>query len=454
MSSLANQVTSFSRLVRRAGFRAGARNAVYSVIDQAATPLMMLFAAPFLLNRMGLEQFGVWMLVLALTGSLSVFNFGLGDATIKFLSQFRGRNDSEGMKRTFRVNLMLGIFLGVAAASLTALAAPVFARFVLSAGTSTLSANIHAVRLGALILALRSVESVLANALKAFEDYATAAKISVCVKAGTVGSAIALVACDRGVCAMLVGMAVCVTLGIVGYSIKVSQTIPDISFRPGFDLLIWQKISKFGLYSWLQSVAAMMFSQADKLVVGALMGVAAAGRYSICAQLAAIVHMTIGSAFGFLFPQFSRRREAGEARGVEQLFRRAMAMNWTLTIALTVPMILGARQILSMWLGKDFADQSYVLLALLVLAYGWLSVNVVPYLALLGLGRIRFACLINVAAGCVSVMGSLLLIPRFGFFGAGVARIAYAAVVTMCYFEAARILQPAKSKMASVEVLE
>ncbi len=445
---------SIARIVHHAEIRAGARNAAYCVADQITTPALMIFGAPFLLSRMGFEQFGVWMLVLALTGSLSVFNFGLGDATIKFISQCRGKNDVEGMNRTFRVNLVMGTALGLLAAGAMLFAAPLLARLVFSAGPATLASDVRAVRIGGMILALRSVESILSNTLRAFEEYAAAAQVSICVKAGTVGSAIALVERGHSVCAILEATAACVAAGIVAYTVRVVRVFPEVSFRLELDRLLWRKISSFGVYSWLQSLAAVMFGQADKLIIGAWMGAAAAGRYSICAQLAGVVHLTTAAAFGFLFPQFSRRHEAGEAHKLERMFRWAMATNWAVTAALTLPLVLGGREILTLWLGREFADQSYVLLAVLAVGYGWLSINVVPYVALLGLGKIRFACAANIAAGCVSIVASVLLLPHFGLVGAGLGRIAYGAVVTLCYFEAARILPHSKLPVAAWEPVD
>jgi O-antigen/teichoic acid export membrane protein len=443
-----------SRFVRHAEARAGARNAIYSVVDQLTTPVLMIFAAPYLLLKMGLEPFGVWMLVLALTGSLSVFNFGLGDATIKFISQYRGGNDPLGMERTFRVNLMLGALLGVLAAGAMSGAAPLIARTVLSAGASTLLADVRAVRLGGLILALRSIESILANTLRAFEDYASASRISIVVKASIVGAAVALVARGLGVGAILLATAVCVAIGLTVYTFCVLRILPGIRFKLEFDQHLWRRISSFGMYSWLQSIAAMTFGQADKLIVGALMGAAAAGRYAICTQLASMVHVVIGSAFSFLFPQFSRRYEAGDLYGLRRVFRWSMAMNWVLTLGLALPLIFGGRQVLTLWLGRAFADQSSTLLSVLAVGYAWLSINVVPYLMMLGLGKIRFACVTSIAAGVVSVAVAVLLVPRFGLIGAGLGRVAYGAIVTLCYFEATRILERARISIAPAGALE
>jgi O-antigen/teichoic acid export membrane protein len=428
----------------RPGVSAGARNAVYNVSDQIATPVLMVVAARFLTTHMGFEQFGVWMLVLALTGSLAVFNFGLGDATIKFISQDRGTGSSESVARTFRVNLTMGTLLGVAAGAGLVLSAPLIARHVFDASPISFVTDVYAIDLGGLILALRSAESILANTLRAFEDYAGAAKVSVCVKMGIVGSAVGLVAFGHGVIAILLATVGCVIAGLVAYTTRVRTIVQGISFLPEFNFFLWRRVSSFGFYSWAQSLAAVLFNQGDKLVVGALLGTAAVARYAICTQVASVVQVVTAAAFNFLFPQFSRRYEAGETSNVKRIFRLGMATNLALTAILAIPLLIAGKFILTLWMGRAFAAQSYVLLAVLTVGYAWLAVNVVPYLALLGFGKIRFVCIANVIAGVVSVAGSTLLIPAFGLIGAGLGRLAYGAVVTVYYFEVARTLQRAK----------
>jgi len=445
---LGEQLRKLLTFAARPSVGAGARNAVYNVCDQMATPVLMVVAAPFLTTHLGFEQFGVWMLVLALTGSLAVFNFGLGDATIKFISQDRGTGKIESIARTFRVNLTMGTLLGVAAGAALFLGSPLIAHYIFDASPTSFATDVRAIDLGGLILALRSVESILANTLRAFEDYSGAARVSVCVKAGIVGSAVGLVALGHGVIAILLSTVACVIAGLVAYTVRVRTIVRGVSFLPEFDSFLWRRVSGFGFYSWAQSLAAVLFNQGDKLVVGALLGTAAVARYAICTQVASVVQIITAAAFNFLFPQFSRRYEAGETSNVNRIFRLGMATNLALTAILAIPLLIAGKFILTLWMGRAFAEQSYILLAVLTLGYAWLAVNVVPYLALLGFGKIRFVCIANIVAGVASVVGSVLLIPAFGLIGAGLGRLAYGAVVTVYYFEVVRTLQRAKVAVA------
>ncbi|MDQ5880182.1 MAG: hypothetical protein QG616_11, partial [Pseudomonadota bacterium] len=67
-------------------FRPLVLKASWSVAEQAVSPLMLLALTPFLLRQLGVEQYGLWMLVMALVGMGQLASLGAGTAVIKHVS--------------------------------------------------------------------------------------------------------------------------------------------------------------------------------------------------------------------------------------------------------------------------------------------------------------------------------------------------------------------------------
>src|SRR5437016_6599100 len=112
-----------------------ARNAAYSAADYLLSPLLMIGAAPFLVARLGLARYGIWMLVNALVGTAAVVPMGLGDATVKFVSSYRargpgGEGDEHSVVRVVRSTLTVSALLGLLVAAIVITAAPWLARAV------------------------------------------------------------------------------------------------------------------------------------------------------------------------------------------------------------------------------------------------------------------------------------------------------------------------------------
>jgi O-antigen/teichoic acid export membrane protein len=428
-------------LRRSQTFRGSATNASYCVAEYAAQPLLMIAAAPFLVHRLGLDLYGIWMLVSAIAGTVGIFSLGLGDATVKYVSTYRGRKDFAGVIRVLRATLTMSAVVGALAALLIFLAAPALVEKVFKIPVEHQPAATRATQLAGFVLLLRSLDSVFVSVLRAYEKYGPSVRNSVFVKVSTVICAVVLVAIGYSVVAIMAATVATTTLGVLLQAWSVRRMIPGASFALTLSRDSWAEILSFGFYTWLQGVASVVFSQADRLLVGALLGTSAVAYYTICLQLAQPIHGLPSAAFNLVFPHISARHEAGDARGSRRAYHLAVMVNVLGVVLLCLPLILFGKQILSLWMGPRFAEHSYLLLVLLTLAFGILSINVVPHYALLALGKARFVSVVNVAGGLLSLVAAAGLMPFMGVVGAAVGRMFYGPVVSLNYVEIGKSLR-------------
>lgn len=109
-------------------FRRSLRNSSWSLVDYLLHPILLVPVTPFLVFRLGVERFGIWMLVSAVTGAMGVFSLGLGDATIKYVSSYRALGNLDGMKHVVRSTQTVDGPLGIVSAGTICLCAPLLAR--------------------------------------------------------------------------------------------------------------------------------------------------------------------------------------------------------------------------------------------------------------------------------------------------------------------------------------
>jgi len=423
-------------------FRGSATNAAYSVADYLVQPLLLLATAPFLMSHLGSEQYGIWMLAGALAGTMGIFSTGLSDATVKYVSTYRGQKDLASVTRTVRGSLTLSVLLGGIAAATAYLAAPALVRHVFKVNLQHHTIAIRSIQLGGLVLMLRSIDSVFVGTLRAYERYAPAVKLAILVRVLVIGSAVLLVGTGYGVVAIMLATAVAVALGAVLQARVIRRIVPTISFCPYVDRSAWKEIFGFGFYTWAQNVGGLLFGQVDRFLIAAFLGTAAVAYYSICMQLAQPVHGLLAAAFNFLFPHISARSEAKDsAEDLQHLFWTAAGLNIVLAVLLCLPLVVLGKTILSLWMGPGFARESALLLALLAVAFCMLSINVVPHFTLLGLGKVRFVSVVNLIGGVLSLAAAAVLIPTVGLTGAAVGRLLYGPVITLNYLKVAKSLR-------------
>lgn len=427
-----------SELRHSHAFRDSASNATYGLIEYITQPVLIVLSAPFLVSRLGFDQYGIWMLVNAFTGTVGIFHVGLGDATIKYISAYRGRNDAGGVRRILSGTLALSALFGCLAAVALYFAAPLLVEHVFKIGPAHHVEAMQAIEVGSLVLFLQAIYQVFASALKAYEAFGPPGKIAVFVKSGTILGAVALVACNFGIVAILFLTAGFTLMGIVAQAVAIMRILEVHSFWPAMDRQAWKEVLSFGCYSWIQNAAGVAFSQSDRLLIAAMLGTTPLAYYTLCVQIAQQVHGLATGAFGFLFPHISARQESGNRRSVRRVFRLAVLVNLALALALSLPLVVFGRKILAVWMGSAFAAHAHVVLSVLAVAFCALSINVAPHFTLLGLGKVRFVSLMNVFGGVLSLGAAALLIPAFGLLGAAAGRLFYGPAISMNFVKVTR----------------
>src|SRR5579859_7502793 len=152
-------------------------NAIYGVADYVGQGLAMLVAASFLVRRLGLSQYGLWMLASAIIGGVESLSSGFGDATIKFVSKYRGCNDRAGVERIIRTTLTINGALGSLLAALVICGSWFAVTHVLRIDPQQHTLGIHMLQVAGVTLLVRSLENVFTNTLRAYEQYGRAVKI-------------------------------------------------------------------------------------------------------------------------------------------------------------------------------------------------------------------------------------------------------------------------------------
>ena len=425
----------FGKLRSSRNFRESAGNAFYSIAEYIAQPLSMLAAAPYLVSKLGLSQYGIWMLVSAILGSMGILSTGFGDATVKYVSTYRGQDNQVGVERTIRATLTINTLLGLLFGLLIWVSAPYAVDHIFKIEPVLHVASLQAIRISAVILVIRSIESVFVSTLRAFERYGPPVKLNVFLRAIVVVSAVVLAAMGRGVAAIMVATLFWSALVVVLQVFAARRVVSTLNPFPTFDRKAIIEVFSFGCFSWLQALAAVAFSYADRFLVAAMLGTAPVAIYALCVQATQPIHGLAAAAFNFIFPHISSRHEAGETHGPRRVFRLALLANVALSAVLAAPLVFFGKALLKLWMGSSFAQQAYPVLAVLAVAHLILAINIVPYYTLLAFGYVRFVSLVNIGGGVLSLAFVALFVHPWGLVGAALARLFYGPVVALNFLK-------------------
>ena len=170
---------------------------------------------------------------------------------------------------------------------------------------------------------------------------------------------------------------------------------------------------------------ALMFSiqWIDMWMVGYFLSPRDVGIYGVAVRTALLLGLILG-AFNVAFaPMISTLHDQGDMQSLTTLYQTVARWSLTLTLPLFLVFALFGQQILGLF-GPEFSKEAAPILVLL--AFAWLvdaAVGSVGFLVMMS-GRSRLTLFNLVVAGAVSLLLSLVLIPRYGLWGAASANAA------------------------------
>ena len=430
--------------------RSSLRNALYGSAEYIALPLTMLLATPYLLHHMGLAQYGLWMVATAAITSSSSLSTGFGDAALKYAAAYRGKNDFGRVADILRVNLSINLALGTVLGLVIWYAAPLAVRHIPTLSGDLQSIAVPVFRISSFVLIARSVESVFVAALKAYERYGPAVQISVAMRIAMIGTACLLVANGRGILAIMMAMLIFACASVFLQMLAARFVIGRVPLHPSLKPQAFTEVFHFGCFSWLQALAGCMFSYADRLLIGFMLGATSVAYYSVCVQAAQPIHGLIAAGLHFTFPHLSARISATAKKELRSVVLRIFKLNLLLTASFCLPLVFFSKLVLKLWMGLAFAQQTWMILSIVAAGFGLLALNITGHYALLALEQVRLVSLLNILGGLAMLAAVILLAPHFGLKGVAIGRLVYGPVTLLMYFRLHSMLAPARRSEARI----
>jgi O-antigen/teichoic acid export membrane protein len=429
--------------------RAHLSNAAYGVLDYAAYPVAMLVSAPTLLRHLGVAQYGIWIVITAALNTGGVIASGFGDANIQYIASARSQGDPELLLRAVRSMLGINLLLGGAFATVSWVLVPFAAGHLVSRASGLQAACLLGLQIASVLMLVRAIESVCVSTQRAFERYGAAIRISLFARVITVVAAVVLSVRGVGVAGILEATACFMILGTVAQLIRLQQYLGAASLLPSFDARATRALFHFGAFSWLLAVSSVIFTQADRLLLGVSLGATTVTAYALCVQMAQPIYGITASGLHFLFPYLSARNGVSQPAIIKKAILTAFSVNLLMVAVGTGFLLLFGRAVLYAWVGPSVAQSAGGILAPIAWSFALLGLGVTGYYSLLALGHIHMVTALNLTGGLTMLLLMACLLPLQGVHGIAMARLSYGLIALLMYVPLARALGGARAPILS-----
>ena len=398
-----------------------ARNTVLNFVCATAPLAIGVVSMPYVIHRLGVDRFGILSLSWVMAGYFGFLNLGLGPATTKFVAEFLGKGDSHSLPVMVWTSVLLSTILGALGTVALGAATPLVIKHVFKLSPSLMGEARLVFLLIAVSFPVVFAMGPLRGVLEAAQRFDLTNAVTLPLNAAYY--LVPAVAVWRGfglpaIVGFLLLSRLVATLAYLGLGLRV---FPSLRCGFTFDRKVLQTLLGFGGWVSVGNAVVPIMTYLDRFLIGALVSVAAVGYYAAPYEALSRTSVFPGALVGVLFPAFSALRASLRRAEIEDFFVRAVRYVMLGMGVPTILLVFFARDILSIWLGNDFANQSTRAFQLISLAVFLSSVFWVAHVLLQAVGRpdipTKFVLLeLPFYAGL-----AWLLISRLGITGAALA---------------------------------
>ena len=400
-----------------AGRRAILRNVAANWLGFAVNLAVAFLLSPFLVHRLGDTWYGLWVLLLAVTGYMGLLDAGLKVSVVKYVSRYRAMSDTTAISRVVSTVLVLHGSISVAVVALAVGVAPLLPKFFAIPPEAVPTAKIVLV-ITAVNLAISLVSSVFNGVLAGLQRYDHANIIGIGLLLARSAFIVLAVSQGGGIIALgLIHTASQLAAGVLTMRVAF-RTVEGLRVRAS---LVNRETVKvlygFGYFVLLNNLAMFFLFNSAEILIGIFMSAAAVTYYAVAASLLQYLSQLIGVMTQVLHPYASEQDAKGNAAGLRRTVIVATKACLMVAVPATVTFVLVGADFIEHWLGPSYAVAAGPLI--LVLAIGrlsWLSQSGAGNV-LMGAGHHKLLTGVTLSTGAAGLILGALLIRSFGLFG-------------------------------------
>jgi len=367
------------------------RNTALNLIGLVVPLAVGFVTIPMVVRALGNERFGILALVWVVFGYFGLFDLGLGRTTTRAVADALGRNETAKVPAVLWTTVHLQTAVGLAAAALSHLAAPLIVRRVFNIPDGFVGETILTLRIVGWSMPVMFVGSSFRGVLEAAQrfDLVNAVKVPVNI----LFYALPLLGTALGfrLPGIVVLLVLSRALALAAWGAMSLRVLPALRTKPVLRGELVRPLVSFSGWLGLSGILYAVTTSLDRLVIGSLLTVEAVAFYSAPYEAINRIGVVPGSLSMVLFPAFSFLDGGGHAERAESLFARSTKFLLLSTGPVLVLVAFFARDILRFWLGPDFAAESAFVVIVLAVAFLVNTVVAVPNNYLMGIGRVEIA---------------------------------------------------------------
>ncbi len=359
---------------------------VWNLIGQIAPLLAALFTIPPLIDGLGVERFGILSLAWMILGYFGLLDLGLGRALIVLLSEKLGLNEDRDIPGLVSTALWLMLLIGGFGGLVLWVSSTYLVTSALTIEPLLRPEAISAMKILAISVPIVILTSGIRGILESYQRFDLVNIVRIPISVLTFVSPLMVLAFANRLDWIVLILLIMRLVFLVIYAALVHQVNPKIFRSASFEERYVKRMLSFGGWMTISNIISPLMMYLDRFVIGGMLGMAAVTYYVTPYEIVTKISVVPFAIAGVLFPAFSKAF-LNDRNQVVQLFWTGLRWIFIALFPITLVISICATDILSIWLGNDFASNSTQILQCLTIGILINSLAYIPFTFVQAAGR-------------------------------------------------------------------
>ncbi|MBJ6746086.1 flippase [Streptococcus sp. 121] len=228
---------------------------------------------------------------------------------------------------------------------------------------------------------------------------------------------------------------------VLSISALISQLIMWLNVRkyvdlvkiPGHEILAHFRPT---IAFFLPQISISIYNTLDRILLGSLGSIADVGLYTQAININAILINVVATLSAVLLPRMTNLHAQGKKEEVKRVMTLSMLFNSLITFPIVIGMLLVSQEFVRLFFGSSYSE-AYIAINIIVFALVPIAFSeIVGRQTLIPTDNVKYFTVSVFTGAIISVLLNSVLIPNFGYRGAGVTMVIVETIVCalMTYF--------------------
>jgi O-antigen/teichoic acid export membrane protein len=393
---------------------------MWNFLGNAVPIVAAAVCIPALIRGLGTDRFGVLTLAWALIGYAGLFDLGLGRALTKLVSEKLAHGRELEIAELFWTSQVVMMCLALAGALFLVAISSWLVSGALKIPTTLQRDSLHSFYALSLSLPLVIGTAGLRGLLEAYQKFQLINFLRIPMGVLTFAGPILVLRFSHAILSIILVLIAGRAIAWIGHLVLCFRVAPAL--KKSVKIRVANIFPLFRLGGWMtiSNIVGPMMLYMDRFVIGALVSAGAVTYYATPYEVVTKILVVSNAISAVMFPAFSLA-SSHDLELAGRLYRRAMKHLVAVVGPLTIVLIPLANRGLSIWLGPDFAANSFRVAQLLLVGTLALALEAVPFAFIQGSGRPDIPAKLNLVEIPLYALALFWLIQRYGVTGAAAA---------------------------------